>query len=196
MYDNTLEIFGTISGLLYLYLEIKQRPAMWIVGIINAIIYLLVFFNAKIYADASLQVYYVSVSVYGLMLWRRSISGTQTESSKQVQTIEYRMMSSSMWCYIIVASTILTLAMYAILSRYTDSPVPMGDAITTSLSIVATWMLAKRFIEHWGFWVVINTISIYIYWIRELNYTVLLYLFYGIFAIVGLYTWKKQGNKV
>jgi len=196
MYDNTLEIFGTISGLLYLYLEIKQRPAMWIVGIINAIIYLLVFFNAKIYADASLQVYYVSVSVYGLMLWRRSILGTQTESSKQVQTIEYRMMSSSMWCYIIVASTILTLAMYAILSRYTDSPVPMGDAITTSLSIVATWMLAKRFIEHWGFWVVINTISIYIYWIRELNYTVLLYLFYGIFAIVGLYTWKKQGNKV
>ncbi|MGL4994320.1 MAG: nicotinamide riboside transporter PnuC [Bacteroidales bacterium] len=196
MDNNLIEILGTVSGLLYLYLEIKQRPTMWIVGIITSLAYLFVFFNAKIYADASLQMYYVVISFYGLFLWRRSLRGGALKQQNENSNIEYRVMSIETWGYIIGFSILLFIVMFTILSLYTDSPIPIGDAITTSLSIVATWMLAKRYIEHWGFWVVINFISIYNYWIRELNYTVLLYIFYGVFAIVGLYTWKKQGNKV
>jgi nicotinamide mononucleotide transporter len=87
------------------------------------------------------------------------------------------------------------LILYYILHHFTDSPIPVGDAFTTAVGIVATWMLAKQIIEHWFFWIIVNAVSIYLYYIRGLYPTMFLYICYGVLAIVGLYTWKKKGFK-
>ena len=87
------------------------------------------------------------------------------------------------------------MGIYFILVRFTDSPVPVGDAITTALGIVATWMLAKRIIEHWYLWIVANFISIYVSYLQELYPTMFLYLCYTIISVIGLYTWRKRGER-
>lgn len=90
---------------------------------------------------------------------------------------------------------VLYCILYFILTRYTDSPIPIGDAFTTAVGIVATWMLARRLIAHWLLWIVVNFVSVYLYYLRGLYPTMFLYLCYAILAFIGLYNWKKKGIK-
>lgn len=176
-------------------LEVKQHRAMWIVGFVTSSVYVFVFFFAKIYADMGLQVYYVLISIYGFWRWNRK-KGVLTEEEKAVaHTILYRHVNPSLLAKVLSANVAFFLAIYYLLVRFTDSPVPIGDAITTSIGIVATWMLARRIVEHWVFWVVANLASIYIYYIRDLYPTMFLYLCYTVIAVAGLYTWLKKGIK-
>ena len=92
-------------------------------------------------------------------------------------------------------SSILALfaLLYYVLHYFTDSPIPAGDAFTTAVGIVATWMLARRIVEHWIFWIVVNCVSVYLYYLRGLYPTMFLYICFAILAAAGLYTWKKKG---
>ncbi len=97
----------------------------------------------------------------------------------------------------LLGCSIVTLALfggiYFVLNTYTDSPVAFGDAFITALSIVATWLLARRIIEHWPCWVVVNGVSVYLYATRALYPTMFLYICYTALAVVGFYNWKKKG---
>ncbi len=183
-------------------LEIRQHRAMWIVGFITSLVYVFVFFSAKVYADMGLQSYYVLISVYGFWLWKRtpqpSEEGVKVEQSSSSGgrgvNIIYRHVSIPLLIGIVCAMAGLWFIIYYFLSNYTDSPVPKGDALTTSIGIVATWMLARRIIEHWYLWILANATSIYIYYLRDLYPTMFLYLCYTIISVVGLYMWLKKGT--
>lgn len=192
--DKLLEYFGVISGLLYLYLEIKQKSSMWIVGLITSLIYVFVFFQAKFYADMGLNIYYLGISIYGLVLWRRKM-GEDVKSTKE-EDIEYTNISFRQIVVLGIVFVVLYLGLAHILQNLTDSPVPYGDALTTSLGIIATWMLAKRIIQHWIIWVFVNAFAVYLYIYRGLHPTAFLYLCYGVLAIVGFYNWKKNGTYI
>ena len=192
-----LEYFGVITGLLYLLLEIKQHKSMWIVGFLTSLVYVFVFLNAKIYADMGLQIYYVGISVYGFYQW------TQTRHSDQEQTgndsleiIQYKHLNYSLFLGVMSSLAIVFALLWFALNQFTDSPIPLGDAFTTSVGIVATWMLAKRIIEHWYFWVIVNLVSVYLYYLRGLYPTMLLYFCYATLAVVGYYNWRRKGVKL
>lgn len=189
-----LEYFGVITGLLYLFLEIKQHKAMWVVGFLTSLVYVFVFFSSKIYADMGLQVYYVAISVYGFYQWgwkKKEVS--LGDNSRSPERIIYRHLNLRLSLGIGATFTALFGLLWYALSRFTDSPIPMGDAFTTAVGIVATWMLARRIIEHWAFWVVVNSVSVYLYYLRELYPTMFLYLCYALLAIVGYYNWARKG---
>ena len=189
---TVLEYFGVASGLLYLYYELRQKPQMWVLGLISSGIYILVFAMARIYADMCFNVYNVLISIYGLNQWRLSLRNQQKQTA-QTRQVEYYHTSSRVWCKVIASSLLLYGAIYYLLRTYTDSPIPLGDALTTSLSIVATWMLAKRYLSHWLVWVVINVASIWLYYQRGLYPTMILYAFYAAAAVFGYFIWKKNG---
>ena len=90
-----------------------------------------------------------------------------------------------------IVFVLLYIALWFILTRLTDSPVPVRDAFITSLSIIATWMLARKIYEHWYLWIVVNFVSAVLFMTRGLYPTVILYLVYGIMSFVGLKAWKK-----
>ena len=90
-----------------------------------------------------------------------------------------------------IVFVILYLIMRVVLKRFTDSPVPEWDSFITSLSIVATWMLARKIYEHWYLWIVVNFVSVALFLVKGLYPTVILYAFYGIMSFVGLSAWKK-----
>lgn len=187
--EHWLEYFGVLTGLTYLVLEIGQHRAMWVVGFVTSLVYVFVFFFSKFYADMGLNVYYVGISVYGFWQWRRGGAA----GSGEVGEVVYRHL---IWRAGIGLAW-LTVGLYGglfwVLSRFTDSPVPAGDAFTTALSVTATWMLAKRILEHWWLWVVINLVSAGLYYYRGLYPTCFLFVCYGVLAIVGWINWKKKG---
>lgn len=194
--EQALEYFGVLTGLLYLFLEIKQHRAMWIVGFLTSLVYVFVFFFAKIYADMGLNLYYVTISLYGFWKWTRKQEqphSVQKDPDPASEVILYRHTTFRLLTGICLSILVLYALLYYFLHIFTDSPIPAGDAFTTAVGIVATWMLARRIIEHWIFWIVVNCVSVYLYYLRGLYPTMFLYICYAVLAAAGLYTWKKKG---
>lgn len=184
--SNWVEILGAVLGIAYIFLSIRQNILTWPVGLLTSILYVYVFFAAKFYADMGLQLYYVGISIYG---WYHWMKGGSREENHVLPVSRLQMKTG-------IVLVLISAALYAIivyvLKNHTDSPVPHGDAITTALSIVATWMLARKVLEHWLLWIFIDAFSIGLYLYKELWATAVLFLIYTIMAIVGFINWRKE----
>jgi nicotinamide mononucleotide transporter len=201
--DNYIEVFGAVTGIIYVFLEIRQKIWLWPVGILTSAVYIWVFFTSKIYADMSLQVYYLAISIFGWYWWVKGSghlaqgTGADIEGEKRRTGVgeknELQVTRLKLRTGIILSLVFIFLyfVMWLILTRLTDSPVPVRDAFITSLSIVATWMLARKIYEHWYLWIVVNFVSALLFLTRGLFPTVILYLVYGIMSFAGLAAWKK-----
>jgi nicotinamide mononucleotide transporter len=211
--NNYIEVFGAVTGILYVFLEIKQNLWLWPVGIITSAVYIWIFFTGKLYADTSLQVYYLAISVLGWYWWIRKKSARvgvgETEDSGKNSPLEggqgdvssYNSGSTQLTVHRVNLKTTITLSaifcvlyfiLWFILSHLTDSPVPAADSFITSLSIVATWMLARKIYEHWYLWIVVDAFASVLFITRHLYPTVLLYIVYCIMSFAGLIEWKKS----
>ena len=192
-FEHWLECFGAVSCLLYIYLEIKQRTSLWIVGIVSSAVYVVVFYQNGFYAFTSLYVYYVAVSIYGVYCWHFALK------SKNNQTTELPIKRLNLQLGIIL--TLISLALFVtigyVLDNFVDSSniPPYYEALATSLSIVATWMLAHKILEQWMVWIFVNFFSSILYFWSGLYPTGSLFFVYGILSIVGLYKWKQSFYK-
>jgi nicotinamide mononucleotide transporter len=183
--EHSIEIIGSVLSLIYLYLSIKQKISLWIFGFLCSAMYVVVFYQSKFYADMSLQFYYVGVSVFGWISWRTGKQQTGKELPvKQTKKIQALVLS--------LITTVIFLLYYFVLSRYTDSPLPFADSLTTALSITATWMLARKLIEHWIIWIVVDALSAGLYIYKELYPTAILFVIYTVMAVVGWRQWRKS----
>ena len=191
---NYLEIAGVIVGLLYLYLEYHANVWLWIVGVIMPAIYIFVYYEAGLYADMWISVYYILASVYGLIMWlrRRSASGQHEESPTDKESYQGIMSMPRkyyLWLGLIIA--ILTLGIGLLLARLTDSTVPWADGFTTALSVVAMWMLAKKYAQQWLMWIGADLACALLYLYKDLWFTSGLYLLYTVIAYFGYKKWRK-----
>lgn len=182
---NWVEIIAATLGLLGIGLQIKQSHWYWLTSILMVSLYIFVFYQSKFYADMSFQFYYLIVSIYGWYLWLTKRE--KTESNYIVNKLSKKQLSISL-----LVSSILFVAIYFILKRFTDSPVPVGDAFTTALSITATWLLAKKYLENWIFWIVADAVSTALYVMKGLYPTVVLFSVLTILAVVGYLKWRKE----
>lgn len=180
-----IEVFGALTGILYVILEIRQNIWLWPVGLVTSSVYIWVFYTSKFYADMGLQTYYVLISIYGWYWWLRG--GRKYKSG----SLPVTRISTQLSLKLLLVFLVLFAAIWYILSHYTDSPLPLGDAFTTALSIVATWMLARKIIEHWCLWVIADLVSIGLYIFKGLYPTVILFMVYTIMAVIGYREWRK-----
>ena len=182
---NWIELLGSVLSIIYLYLSIKQKVSLWIFGFLCSLLYVVVFFQSKFYADMSLQFYYLGVSAFGWISWKAG----KPENRKELPVKRTTPLSGAI---ILVIALVLYFLYYFILSEYTDSPLPKADAFTTALSIVATWMLARKMIEHWWLWIIVDSVSAGLYFYKALYPTAILFVIYTIMAIIGYQQWKKS----
>ncbi len=215
---NWIEIFGALSGIIYVFLEIRQNIWLWPVGIVTSAVYIVVFFASKFYADMSLQGYYLVMSCIGWYWWARGsghgargsghgaqgtghraqgeehgAQGTghraQGEGHGGLQVTRLRPLTGLVLAAVFILSYT---GIWFILSRFTDSPVPGWDSFITSLSAIATWMLARKIYEHWYLWIAVNAASVMIFVARGLYPTVILYAVYLVMSFAGLKVWKRS----
>jgi nicotinamide mononucleotide transporter len=198
--SNWIEIFGAVTGIIYVFLEIRQNIWLWPVGIITSAVYIIVFFTSKFYADMSLQVYYLVISCVGWYWWVKG-TGHRAQGKGQNSPFEggqgdvklvVTRLKLKTGIILAIIFVLLYFLLWFILSRLTDSPVPEWDSFITSLSIIATWMLARKIYEHWFLWIAVNTASSVIFMTRGLYPTVILYLVYLVMSFVGLKEWKRS----
>lgn len=182
---NWLELTGTLFSFVYLYLSVKQKAGLWIFGFLSAALYAIVFFQSGIYALMSIQFYYLVVSVYGWISWKKG--KTAKENTFPVRRTEKKHALA-----LGLFSLILIVLFYLTLKYLTDSTVPLLDAFTSALSVTATWMLARKRIEHWLIWIVVDSVSVGLYIYLNLYATAFLFSVFTIMAIVGYLQWKKD----
>ena len=185
---NYVELIGAILGFVYIFLSIRQNILTWPVGLLTSALYVYVFLSSKFYADMLLQVYYVGVSIYG---WYHWVKGNPSANAE----LSVTRLPRKFYLPVLSVSLVLFLLFLFGLKYYTDSPVPFGDSLTTALSIVATWMLARKYLEQWLIWIFVDFFSAFLYAFKALWPTVVLFLVYTVMAIIGYQKWRSDMMK-
>ena len=188
--DMFLEILGVITGVIYLWLEYRASIYLWIAGIIMPAIYLFVYYDAGLYADFGINIYYLLIALYGWVAWKTGFTVFGKKEPKRELRISHAPRTA--WIKTSVAFVAAMLLIAYVLINYTDSTVPWSDSFTTALSIVGMWMLARKYIEQWWVWCVVDVASSALYIHKELYFTAVLYAVYAVIAIFGYYNWKRM----
>lgn len=180
-----VEILGVILSILYLNFSIRQNILLWPLGIASALLYMVVFFQSKFYADMGLNAYYVVISIYGWILWSRAKEnqGSDLPVSRLNKKTALILLGITAAAFGLIG---------VILERYTDSPLPYWDAFTTALSFTATWMLARKILENWMLWIVVDAVSMGLYLYRGLYPTLFLFAVYTTMAVIGYVKWRRS----
>jgi nicotinamide mononucleotide transporter len=184
--SNKIELLGAILGILYVVLSIRQNIFTWPTGLLTSVLYIVVFYKSALYAAMSLQVYYVFISIYGWYFWLRG-KNSNNKLQARVQKINKQFLLRIGAVTLLIYGFILF-----ILINFSDSDVPFMDSLTTSLSITATWMLARKYIEHWIIWIFVDIVSSGLYIYKNLWPTVVLFSVYTVMAFIGYVEWKKD----
>ncbi|MBI9053480.1 MAG: nicotinamide mononucleotide transporter [Bacteroidales bacterium] len=183
---NYIELLATVFGLFYILLSIKQNIWCWPAGLITSALYVYVFFGSKFYADMGLQVYYVFVSLYGWYHWKFGAK------SKKQDDLKISGINLKTAIILMLVTAVLFVIIAYVLVNFTDSTVPYWDSFTTAASFVATWMLARKIIEHWIIWIIVDAISLGLYLFKGLYPTVILFGVYTVLAILGYIEWRRK----
>ena len=182
---HAVEILGVIFSIGYLIFSIRQNILLWPLGIASALLYMVVFYQSKFYADMGLNAYYVIISIYGWLLWRRG-------SDESGVMLSVSRIGKRHALILLVITAIAFAGIGIILDRFTDSPVPYWDAFTTALSFTATWMLARKILENWILWIIVDAVSMALYLYRGLYPTLFLFAIYTTMAVIGYMKWKRS----
>ena len=180
---NWFEIVAAALAITYLILAMQQNILCWAAWIISSIMYLFVMFSAGLYMESGLQIFYIVMGIYGWIQWNN-------RSSKNNLTV-------STWpiinhIYILLILIVLVTFSGLILSNLTEAVSPYIDAFTTWGAIIATYMVAKKILENWYYWFVVDFVSVFLFLSRELYTTALLFSIYIILVIFGFIAWRKS----
>lgn len=180
-----LQIVGVALGLLYLWLEYRANIWLWVVGVIMPAVHCVLYYKSGLYADCAMQAYYIVAGLYGLAIW---LSGCRKGDKRlEIAHTPFRLIIP-----LVVAYGVLHTAIYFVLIHFTDSTVPFWDSMTTALSVVAMWMLSRKYIEQWLVWLVVDAVTVGLYLYKGIPLTASLYLLYTLLALVGYLRWRKS----
>jgi nicotinamide mononucleotide transporter len=186
--QHYIEVAAVITGLLYMLYTIKENKLLWLFGIISSGLYSWVFYQSGIYAYAVLYLYYVVIGFYGWYNWSKKPASSLNDGGGLVV---HRASKVYLW-WCIALTGVLAIPIYCLLKNYTGSDLALADAVLTSGSIVATWMLTQKLIEQWLFWIIIDLLSFFVMIFKELYPSAILFLVYTLLAMKGYIEWKKE----
>lgn len=192
--DLFIQFLGFAVGILYLWYEYHANWKMWLTSIIMPSISMYIYFTRGLYADFGINIYYLIIAIYGYYHWTRGSSNTK--SQKKVQRPVTHMPLNLLWL-IVLLSALTWLGIWFVLVTFTDSNVPVADAFTTALSIVGSWMLARKWVEQWIAWIIVDAVCIALYVYKGIYFYSALYAIYTVIAVFGYIKWHRLSqNKV
>lgn len=186
-----LQVTGVVLGLTYLYLEYRASVWLWVVGVLMPIVHATLYLRQGLYADFSMQLYYIVAGIYGLCVWL----WYGKRSASKGERLSIRPMPQRVWIASVVVAVLAFAVIYLLLSHFTDSTVPVWDAFTTALSVVAMWLLSRKYIEQWLWWLVVDVVTVALYFYKGIPLTASLYMLYSILAVAGYRRWLGVWRK-
>ena len=180
---NWFEIVAAALAITYLILAMQQNILCWAAWIISSIMYLFVMFSAGLYMESGLQIFYIVMGIYGWIQWNN-------RSSNNSLTVSTWPIINHIYILLILIFSVTFSGL--ILSNLTEAVSPYIDAFTTWGAIIATYMVAKKILENWYYWFVVDFVSVFLFLSRELYTTALLFSIYIILVIFGFIAWRKS----
>lgn len=177
------EVLGFATGLATVGLLVRQHILNWPLGILNVLLLMLVFWSAGLYADSGLQIVYVALGLYGWWAW---LYGGARHTRLVV-----RRTTRAEWLGLTVVGVLLTGGLWLFLDRLTGSTVPLADALTTALSLLATYGQTRKLVENWWLWITADLIYIPLYGYKDLWLTAILYVAFLILCVLGVRAWGR-----
>ena len=178
-----IEFLAVVSAIVYLLLAVRQDIRCWFAAILSSFLYFFIMFSAGLYMEAGLQIFYILMAVYGWSQWREESTANIKLSVKTWKPINH--------LFSIFLILLLAYASGLILEKFTNAVFPFIDALTTWGAIVATYMVAKKLLENWIYWFVIDSISIFLFMSRGLVLTSILFFLYLIIIYFGYKSWAR-----
>lgn len=183
MLFNPVEIIAAATGFWCVWLAAKGRLLNWPVAIVSTLLYTWIFYQSRLYSDALLQIVFLAFQVYGWMNW-----DSRAESGKAPTWLRNRQRG-----WIMLAIPLVSILWYFLLIRLKpDASLPLGDSITTVLSVAAIWLQALKKTENWLLWILADLLYVPIYITKDLHLTAILYVLFLILAVWGLRKWMKE----
>ena len=181
----TLEHIAVACGLANIYLTVRQNIWSWPIGVVMVSLYLYIFFNAKLYSDAGLQIFFLVMQFYGWYQWTRGPVKHATSLSPVTR------LSRRGWMLTSAGTVAGTAVLGTTMRRMTDAALPYPDAFTTVLSVIAQFLLTRKILENWTLWIVADIVYIGVYTSKALYWTAGLYVVFLILSIQGYREWKR-----
>jgi nicotinamide mononucleotide transporter len=178
------EMLAVIFSIAYTVLAAYENNWCWPAAIISVSIYICICFSAKLYSETGLQLFYLIMAFYGWWLWNTNKTTNQKLIISQIKLKAH--------IILILSGLLFTCVFYFIMKTYTDAALPLADAFVTAFSLTTTYMMTKKYIENWMWWIVIDGLSIYIFISRDLPLTALLYFIYVIIVVVAYFKWRGE----
>ena len=182
-----LDLLGTLIGLVYVYQEYKANVWLWITGVIMPVVYMFVYWDAGLYADFGMQVYYALAAIYGLAVWKWGKKRNQTTQEMPITHVKRSLLLPSLFLFLTAWG-----ALYLILATLTNSTVPVLDSFGNAMSFIGLWWLARNYLEQWWIWVVVDVELSALYVYKGIPFTAGLYALYVFIAIAGFFKWRKM----
>lgn len=178
------EAAAALIGLAYLLLAVRRNLLCWLCAFVSTSIYLVLFARAAWYMQSLLQVFYLAMAVYGFIDWRK---GRTAEGEVVIRSW------TPTWHVTVAIAVVAASAVNGwLLAHYTNAAAPYVDSFVTWGSVVTTWMVARRVIENWLYWVVVDGVAAWLYFSQGLLATTLLFLIYLGIVIRGYFAWRRE----
>jgi nicotinamide mononucleotide transporter len=184
--ERPLEATSVLFGILYLVLAIRESLWCWPAAFVSSVLTLLVVFGARLYSEVALNVYYAAMAVYGWYQWHYGGRRHGTAA------LPIGVWPLKMHALAIGGSVVLAAVIGFTLSQNTQAAFPYLDAFLTVASVVTTYMVARKLLENWLYWLVIDSLWLYVYWQRELYLYVGLLALYLVLVVLGLKRWHRD----
>ena len=181
---TAIEAVAAVAGLVCVLLTIRQNIWCWPVGLLMVVLYIYIFWKARLYSDMGLQIIYVFLQFYG---WHQWLHGGRDHGELKVQRIQA--VAGLGWVLVGCAGAV---GLGFVMHRYSDASLPYWDAATTVLSLIAQYLMAKKLLENWLFWITVDVMAVGIYAVKSLYLTSGLYAVFLGLAITGYFTWRAS----
>jgi nicotinamide mononucleotide transporter len=181
---SVIEYVAFVSLVLYVYFATKQKAIAWVLSLVGLVLFMVINYRASLYGEIPLQGVYILLSFYGWYQWRY---GGRNETVLPVSFT-----SLNLWLVLLILGAFGTVLIGYVLSSYTAMAIPYWDAATTAFSLVGTWMLARKKLENWVVWIVVDTFYTIIYFDKEFFLMTILYGLYVVFSFIGIYRWYRS----
>jgi nicotinamide mononucleotide transporter len=192
------ELLAVISALFYVVLAAKENIWCWPAALVSTVVYTVIFYDVYLWMDALLQIYYLAMAFFGWYCWRKVSPSLNNGVGSDVNssTLEIQSWPLILHFKVIILLTACSLAIGWLMDNYTPTDFPYLDSATTVFAVFATYLVAKKVLENWLYWIVIDFVSIYLYIEKDLQPTVVLFSLYVIIAIVGYVIWYRKYQKM
>ncbi len=177
-----------VFAIIYLLLAVRENVWCWFFAFVSTAIYTVLFRDVSLLMDSALNVYYMAMAVFGWYQWTHGGPGVGSEP----HTLPIRSMTRRLHILIIVSILLLSAASGYLLSEYSRAAWPYVDSFTTWASVITTYLVTRKYLQNWLYWILIDAVSVPLYIERGLGPTALLFVIYIIIAVVGYFNWRKH----